>query len=150
MVVLGFDQSTTKTGWCVFEDNDYQSSGVIDYSKMKKEPEKRLLTMAEAICEQIDSINPDRVVFEDIFDNSNIQTLVALGRLQGMIMLHCYEKHIPTTILPASTWRKIVGIKQGKRKECKESAIKFIENTFGFSATTDEADAVCLTQAAVL
>jgi Holliday junction resolvasome RuvABC endonuclease subunit len=150
MVVLGFDQSTTKTGWCVFIDGQYESSGVIDFSYMKKEPEKRLMTMANKICRYIDSYQPDKVIIEDIFEHNNVQTLVALGRLQGAIMLHCFKKKCPIEILMPSTWRKMLHMKQGKRAEMKAAAIKYVKDNYGFEANADEADAVCITQAACI
>lgn len=148
MTVLGFDQSTTKSGFSVFCDGKYQSSGVINYSKMK-EADKRICVMAEHICSVIDEIQPDMVVIEDIFENSNVQTLVALGRLQGMIILHCYEKKCPLKILMPSSWRKILGMKNGKRADMKAAAIKYVEDNMGFTASADEADAVCITQASI-
>lgn len=149
MKVLGFDQSTTKTGYSVFIDGRYASSGVIDYSYMKKEPDVRLATMGQHICDFIDITEPDVVAIEDIFENSNIQTLVALGRLQGMIILHCFKKKYPIKILMPSTWRKMIGMKQGKRAEMKEAAIKYVEDKYNKTVTADEADAVCITQATI-
>ena len=145
MTVIGLDQSTTKTGWSLFEDGEYMDSGVIDLSAMKKDSANRALVMAEQICNLIDDKQPDKVAIEDIFDNNNVATLVLLGRLQGMLMLHCYEKGIPCEVLAPASWRSVVGIKEKKRDECKTAAVQFIKNRFYvYPVSTDEAEAVCI------
>ena len=148
--MLGFDQSTTVSGWCIFEDNRYIDSGVLDLSFMKKDSTRRMLAMAEQICQRIDEVLPDKVVIEDIFENKNVTTLVILGRLQGVIMHHCYKKGIPIEILASKTWRRLVGIKQIKRDDCKQAAIRLVKEKYGLDITSDEAEAVCITSTIML
>lgn len=144
MTILGFDQSSTCSGWAVFQDNEYRISGVL---KLQGEPTERLLDMADAICERIDFIKPDKVAIEDIFDNQNTHTLVVLARLQGIILSHCHKKGIPLTIIPSKTWRKVVGINEKKRKDAKAAAIKLVEKLYDVQVSADEAEAVLLTKA---
>lgn len=147
MTVLGFDQSTTTSGWALFQDNEYRLSGVL---KFKEEPEERLCLMADAICERIDYIKPDKVVIEDIFDNNNVHTLVVLARLQGAIIQYCHKQSIPIDILAPKTWRKLVGIKGKKRKEVKEEAVQLVADLYGINVSADEAESICITKAAAL
>lgn len=143
MVVLGLDQSTTKTGWSLFKDGVYIDSGVINLSSMK-DTEARLLVMADKIAELVSSLAPSKVVIEDIYENNNTATLVLLGRLQGAIMMSCHEQDTYCEILPSATWRRLVGIKHRKREECKEAARMFARNVFDIDAESDEADAICI------
>lgn len=148
MITLGFDQSTTKSGWALFEDDEYLSSGVINLSSIKDSTE-RLMEMGDAICQRIDKAIPDKVVIEDIFDKNNVAVMALLARLQGMIMFHCFKKGIPISVLAPKTWRKIVGIKKKKRDEVKEEAIQLVEELYGIPVKNDEAEAVCITKAAI-
>ena len=150
MTVLGFDQSTTCTGWCVFEDGNYVGSGLIDAKNSRKDATKRTNHMADNICASIDKVQPDLVVIEDIFDKNNIATVVMLARLQGMIMRHCNERGIPINIFAPSTWRSIVGIKKRKRAEAKAEAIKLVTDVYGLQVSEDEAEAVCIAHAAMI
>ena len=147
MTVLGFDQSTTKSGYCVFVDNQYSSSGVFNLSHIRDDSNKRLMTMSSAICKCIDDVQPDKVVIEDIFDKNNVAVLVLLARLQGMIMFHCFKKGIAIDVLAPKTWRKIVGIKKKDRNGAKEEAVQLVNELYGIPASNDEAEAICIVKA---
>ena len=56
-----------------------------------------------------------------------------------------------TTIRP-TTWRKLVGIRQGrkKREELKQEAIALINNQFSINVNDDEAEAILIGKAAFL
>lgn len=147
IVVLSFDQSSTKSGWALFENDDYFSSGVLNLSSIKDSTE-RLMKMGKAICQRIDEAKPDKVIIEDVFDKNNVATLVLLARLQGAIMEHCFMKDIPVTILAPKVWRKIVGIKKKDRNGAKEEAIQLVNELYGIQATADECEAICIGKAA--
>lgn len=147
ITILAFDQSSTKTGWAQFEDDNYISSGVINLSHIKNDSTERLLEMCDAICKHIEDIRPDLVVIEDIFDKNNVAVLALLARLQGVIMFRCFKIGIPIKILAPKTWRKIVGIKKKDRNGAKEEAVQLVNELYGLPVTNDEAEAVCIAKA---
>lgn len=148
MTILGFDQSSTKSGFATFVDGEYSSSGVLNLSHIRNDSTERLMKMGEAICKCIDDVKPDKVIIEDIFDKNNVAVLALLARLQGIIMFHCFEKNIPIGVLAPKTWRKIVGIRKKDRNGAKDEAVQLVNELYGIPVTADEAEAVCITKAA--
>lgn len=150
MVVLAFDQSTNKSGYSVYNNGKLIDYGLIDKHKIKNSY-NRLVQMGLAISHKIAEIKPDAVVAEDVFDQKNRITLVVLARLQGMIMYACTMDNIQLHIFSPSSWRKLLGFKQGgnvKRADLKQQAIDYVQHHFGLELSEDVAEAVCIGKAA--
>ena len=150
MRVIAFDQASINAGWSLFDENGYVDSGVI--TKNKTIPiDKRVPQMAEAICGKIKELKADAVCIEGIQTQSNQRTVIDLARLQGGIMMYCEIKHIPIYILSPSEWRKILEYQQGpkvKREVLKQQSLDFVKNKFKLELIEDEAEAVCINEAA--
>lgn len=149
MKLLAFDQSSTKSGWCLIEDGKYVKSGIID-KHLIESIDIRIGEMGIAICQQIKELQPDLVVIEDIQNQSSISTVVSLARLQGFILGWCYVKHFKTEIIRPSEWRKVLKFKQGagvKRSELKEQGIKYATEKYNKELSEDEAESCCIADA---
>lgn len=149
MRTLGFDQSTQKTGYALFDNSDLVRWGVLDMHK-EKDGNKRVPLMIAEIVKVIGKIKPDRVVFEDVALQDSPRTLIMLSRIQGAIIGFCIEHGIPYEIYMPTSWRKIVGIKQGKgikRENLKEQAIAFVRDAYGIKVGDDCAEGISLTLA---
>lgn len=151
MKILSFDQSTRVTGWAVFEDGEYQDSGVIDLSK-NKDTDDRSKQMGLAICEVIKSAKPDEVVLEEVQQQSNVDTVKKLARIQGMTIGFAAAMDIQTHILEPSKWRKALGYTQGpkvKRAELKQQSMNYVKENLGFDYfSEDRCEACCINAAA--
>src|SRR3972149_6287128 len=134
MKVLGFDTSSTATGWCLLENGQMEQLGVIrpidDQAKERGETKKKIkegldelaifryiTTKAAALIERLE---PDVVVAEDSFFSKNASVLRILARLSGGILyfwLSRFDKDgTRTHLVMASHARATVGCKGNAKK----------------------------------
>lgn len=150
MNVLAFDQSTNLTGFSLFQDGQYITSGVIDKHKIKGADE-RIAEMGLAICKLIKEYKPDVVTIEDTQNQSNVKTVIFLARLQGCVILYCASKGIKLNILRPSEWRSALEYQQGpkvKREVLKQQSKDFVKNHFGLELESeDEIEAIAINEA---
>lgn len=150
MRVLSFDQSTRVTGHCLFVDHKYESSGIIDLHKIE-DTEERSRQMGIRICQEIEKAKPDVIIIEEVQQQSNPDTLKKLARIQGIAIGFAAAHNIPLHILEPSKWRAALRYKQGRsvaRKELKQQSLDFVKQKFGLVLKEDEAEAVCINEAA--
>jgi Holliday junction resolvasome RuvABC endonuclease subunit len=144
------DQSTRITGYCLFNDGKYVKSGVIDLHKIK-DTDERSKQMAVEICRLIEECAPDITIIEEVQQQSNVSTVIKLARIQGVAIGFCAAHNIDLHILTPSRWRSALGYKQGpkiKRTELKQQSLDFVKNNFQLELIEDEAEAVCINEAA--
>lgn len=148
--ILAFDQSTKLSAHSLWVDGEYIESGYIDLHKMKDTSE-RVRAMGVELCNTIKKYNPDKVVIEEVAQQSNALTLKLLARIQGVIIGFCAAHNIDTYIIEPSKWRSILQFKIGagiKREELKAQAIKYVKGTYGLDLGEDECEAICIGVAA--
>ena len=148
--ILAFDQSTKVSAYSVFVDGKYVEIGLIDLHKIKDTSE-RVRAMGVELCKVIEKYNPDKVVMEEVAQQSNPLTLKLLARIQGVIIGFCSAHDIDTYIVEPSKWRSILHFKQGsgiKRVELKEQAIQHVKDVYGLDLSEDECEAICINEAA--
>lgn len=148
--VLAFDQSTKISAYSWWIDNKYIECGVIDLHKMKDTSE-RVRAMGVELCKTIEKYSPDKVVIEEVAQQSNPLTLKLLARIQGVIIGFCAAHNIDTYIVEPSKWRSTLHFHQGagvKREELKVQAIKHVKDIYGLDLSEDECEACCINEAA--
>lgn len=109
--------------------------------------------MLKSIGKYILNSNADYVVFEDISLQTNVSTLLLLARIQGSIIQTCINNDIPYRTIKPTTWRKILGFRQGKdvkRANLKQQAVDYVEQKYNLRVKDDVADAICLGEACIL
>ena len=146
MKILAFDQSSSKSGYAVFEEGKLVESGVINCSG-EQDRDKRFSQMCLKIEANIVNRQPDYVVFEDISLQTNISVVMFLARLQGFIIGVCLNHKIPFEFFKPSSWRKVLGFNQGAgvaRKELKKQAKDYVKDYFGILAPEDQCEAICI------
>lgn len=149
--VLSMDQSTRVSGYCLFEDDKYVCSGVVDMSKSKLNTYERSFEMAKALWKIIKEYQPDYLVIENVQQQSGVQTVIVLARLQGMIIGYAEAHGVETHILLPTEWRAELGYAQGpkvKRAELKQQSIDYVKDTYGLDVSEDEAESIALNDAA--
>lgn len=150
MTILAFDQSTKISGYSLFIDGEYAECGCIDLHKIKDTSE-RVRAMGVELCKIIEKYNPDKVVIEEVAQQSNPLTLKLLARIQGVIIGFCAAHNIDTYIVEPSKWRSTLRFKQGagtKREELKAQSIQYIKNKYGLELSEDSCEAICINEAA--
>ena len=150
MRILAFDQSTRVTGYSIFDDGKYITSGIIDLSKIK-ETSERTRQMGIMICKKIEEYQPSHIVLEEVQCQGNVDTVKKLARLQGIAIGFAAANNIPLHILEPTKWRASLGYKQGPkvdRKALKQQSLDYVKNNFGFTFSEDRSEAICINEAA--
>ena len=136
MRILSLDIST-KTGYAVFEDGKYKSSGALPKVFVKdfnvnKEPQKsseypwNIIDAADEVAKSIlalySDVKPDVMVLEDTNKGRNRATQRCLEWLHYSILKILRPFGKPIKYMDSSEWRKIVGLKlnQEQRKNNKD------------------------------
>ena len=91
--------------------------------------------------------NPDKVIIEEVAQQSSALTLKLLARIQGIIIGFCAAHNIQTYIVEPSKWRSTLNFSQGagvKRPELKAQAIDYIKDNLGLELSEDECESICI------
>jgi len=153
---IALDQSTTKTGYAIFEDLKLIESGIF-WSK-----DKDMLTRIEEMYLQIHKkmIEYDihQFVFEDTFNRLNVKVSKHLAFLQGAIMGLAFVNDYAFNIYMPAAWRALLGFKKKSKQNPqpnfkknrdyqKHLAIEFANNKYELMLHEDEddrAEAICI------
>jgi crossover junction endodeoxyribonuclease RuvC len=98
--ILGIDPGTLFMGYSVIEANGNQFSiKLIDVLKLpaKKDHYERLQLVHEKVTEIVDLYKPDQFAIEAPFFGKNVQSMLKLGRAQGVAIAAAMSRHIPVT-----------------------------------------------------
>ena len=149
--MISIDSSSSKTGWCYFENAKYKKSGVIDFDtseckkKYKGNSDKRLEDMCLEIIELLKTYKPDIIVIEKLNVGRNMVSVRHLAKVIGVVYTYSILNKCFYYEIQASQWRSQIGIqgKNRKRDEYKRLAIEYVKNTLGLDVNDDEADSIC-------
>lgn len=151
---LALDQASRVTGWAIYDNKNLVTSGHFSIPA-NKSMQQRLLSFINHLDELINKYNVEKIYYEGIQYQSNIETYKKLAYIQAMIIYNTTLHNLPILELTPSHWRSILkdkhGIKFGRsRAEQKQKAQEFVKEFFNIEATEDEADAICLGYAGIL
>lgn len=157
---MALDQSTTCTGYAIFEGNHLIESGLF------KESSKDIMVRIEGIYNQIldkaNEYNVKSFIFEDTFSTLNVKVTKTLCWLQGAIMSLAFTKDYGYVLYYPNSWRKILDFKRKSKKSNpqpnfknnreyqKYQAIEYAKNnydvclTYGSKGDDDRAEAICI------
>jgi crossover junction endodeoxyribonuclease RuvC len=97
-IILGLDPGTNVMGYglivCVGHKLQLLQFGVIHLSKYK-EHELKLKKIYDRVISLIDDYHPDEVALEAPFFGKNVQSMLKLGRAQGVAMAAALSREIP-------------------------------------------------------
>lgn len=144
MRILALDQSTTTTGYAIFNGDKLISYGKIKKNILVDTYEERLYYMLRDISNLIKENNIDFVVYENIQQQRNVETHKKLSGLFYGISLICQSLKIPYQYYLALEWRKIIGLKARNRTEAKKKSKEMILEKYGEKVTDDESDAILM------
>ena len=99
-IVLGLDPGTNVMGYGVIHIRGSKMSilqfGVIQLSKFESH-ELRLKKIFERVLALVDEFKPDEVALEAPFFGKNVQSMLKLGRAQGVAMSAALYREVPIT-----------------------------------------------------
>lgn len=150
--IMSLDQSSRVTGWAIYDNKNLIAFGHFSIPA-NKIMQQRLRSFVTYLNDLIEKYHPEKIYYEGIQYQSNIETYKKLAYIQAMIIY--FSSSIPIMELAPSHWRSIIkdkhGIKFGRsRAEQKQKAQDFVKEFFNKEVTEDEADAICLGLAGVL
>ena len=97
-IIMGIDPGTNVMGYGLLKVRDNKASmmamGVIDMRKMH-DPYLRLGRIFERVSGLIDEFLPDEMAIEAPFFGKNIQSMLKLGRAQGVAIAAAIHRDIP-------------------------------------------------------
>ncbi len=148
-VILGIDPGTTILGYGVIVTKGKKMSlvdlNVLNLTKIENHPLK-LKKIFETLLELIEKYQPNELAIEAPFFGKNVQSMLKLGRAQGVAMAAALYRDIPIfEYLP----KKIKQSVTGNGNASKEQVAAMMENLleFKFSGKLDATDglaaAVC-------
>lgn len=151
---LALDQASRTTGWAIYDNKNLIESGHFSIAA-NKTMQQRLISFVNHLSDLINKYNVEKIYYEGIQYQSNIETYKKLAYIQAMIIYNTATINIPILELSPSHWRSVIkdkhGIKFGRsRTEQKKKAQNFVKEFFNKEVTEDEADAICLGYAGVL
>lgn len=149
-VILGIDPGTILMGYGVIEEVKKApkmiTMGVIDLKKIS-DPYLKLSHIYERTLGLIDAFNPDELAIEAPFFGKNVQSMLKLGRAQGVAIAAALSRSIPIfEYAPLKIKMAITGNGGASKEQVAnilQHTLKFAEIPKDLDATDGLAAAVC-------
>ena len=149
-IILGVDPGSNITGYGILHIRKKElfltAAGVIDNSS-EEDHFTKLRSIFNGVLKLIDDFHPDELAIEEPFYGKNIQSMLKLGRAQGVAIAAALYRNLPVT---GYSPRKIKQSITGKGNASKEQVAAMLhrllhfENELKFLDATDAlAVAVC-------
>lgn len=151
-ILISLDESTTCTGYAVFDNGKLIKHGV--FSSKSKDVLERVSLIMEEIEELINIYKPNDMVIEDVQITMNAATAKSLLGLQFMIEVYARRNNINCKTYRTTKWRKILGLSNSRsldRKAKKQETIDYVKEKYGIDILKDdESDAIAIGTAFLL
>lgn len=151
-ILIALDESTTCTGYAVFNDSELIKHGL--FALKSKDVLERVSYIMEEIEKLIKTYKPDNMVIEDVQITMNAATAKSLLGLQFMIEVYAHRNNISCETYRTTKWRKILGLSNSRtldRKAKKQETIDYVKDKYGIDILKDdESDAIAIGTAYLL
>lgn len=148
-IILGIDPGTNIMGYALISITGSQikllSAGVLQLEKIKDHSLK-LKRIFEKIVALIDEYHPDELAIEAPFFGKNVQSMLKLGRAQGVAIAAALHRQMPVYEYSP---RKIKQSVTGRGAASKEQVAAMLQQQLGFEAPPKYLDATDALAAAV-
>ena len=149
-IILGIDPGTIVMGYGVLKQQGKQLSilrmGVLKLGKLDNQALK-LKKIFERMLEIIEEYKPDEMAIEAPFYGKNVQSMLKLGRAQGVAMAAALYRDIPIfEYAPRTIKQTITGTGSASKEQVSkmlQAMLRFDEVPEFFDATDALAAAVC-------
>ncbi len=140
-IILGVDPGTNIMGYGILKvkNKDLQllNYGVIHLNKYTNH-EVKLKKIFELVINLIDDFHPDEMALEAPFYGKNIQSMLKLGRAQGVAMAAALTREIP---IKEYAPKKVKQSVTGNGNASKEQVAKMLQTLLKFTETPQFLDA---------
>lgn len=131
-IILGLDPGTNVMGYGVIMAQGQKLTllqfGVIHLSKLESH-ELRLKKIFDRVLGLVDEFSPDEVALEAPFYGKNVQSMLKLGRAQGVAMSAALHREVPIVEYAP---RKVKQSVTGNGNASKEQVAKMLMQIFSF------------------
>ncbi len=149
-IILGIDPGTSIMGYGVIgsagKNPVYHDMGVLDLRKISDQYLK-LKKIFETTIELVDRYTPDELAIEAPFYGKNVQSMLKLGRAQGVAIAAALTRDIPVyEYAPRKIKLAITGVGQASKEQVSAMLGKILsikEMPRNFDASDGLAAAVC-------
>ena len=147
--LLSLDTSSTSTGYSIYADGVYQTSGCLDLKKYKLDKPSEMIRQLFSL---IENESPDIIVAEEMAVTRNAKTFRVLTMILGAVYGKCIEQNIKWDTLRPTEWRAAVRGKDEKlprsREELKKWSKNKVKELFGIQKVNDDvSDSILIGQA---
>ncbi len=140
-IILGIDPGTTLMGYGVIEVSTKKPTlitmGIIDLKKIE-DPYLKLAKIFERVIGLIESFTPDELAIEAPFFGKNVQSMLKLGRAQGVAIAAALSHQIPIFEYAP---RKIKMAITGNGNASKEQVAQMLKQELHFHEIPADLDA---------
>lgn len=148
-IILGIDPGTTVMGFGLIRVRQNKvellTMGVLKLSKINNHPDK-LKKIFDRTLSLIEEFHPDELAIEAPFYGKNVQSMLKLGRAQGVAIAAALYRTIPITEYSP---RKIKQAITGNGNASKEQVAGMLHSLITFEESSDFLDATDALAAAV-
>lgn len=139
-IILGIDPGTTIMGFGIIKivgkKMEFMQMNELMLKKYE-DPYTKLKIIFDRTIELIDTYHPDEIAIEAPFFGKNVQSMLKLGRAQGVAMAAGLSRQIPITeYLP----KKIKMAITGNGNASKEQVAKMLQTTLGLKTLPKNLD----------
>ncbi len=146
-IILGIDPGTNVLGFGIIgiinEKMHVVTSGVIKMNKLDNH-ELKLKCIFENISSLIDQYLPDEVAIESPFFGKNVQSMLKLGRAQGVAMAAVLVKDLPIKEYSPRKIKKSITGNGNSSKEQVASMLKTVLNLKEIPKSLDATDGLAI------
>ena len=132
-IILGVDPGTSVTGYgiiaCKGNKMKLVTYGVINLIKYKEDHFLRLRKIFERLLSLIEEFNPDELAVEAPFFGKNVQSMLKLGRAQGVAIAAALYRDLPITEYAP---KKVKVAITGSGNASKEQVCSMLERLLNF------------------
>lgn len=100
-IIMGIDPGTNLTGYGIISCTGNKMSlityGIIDLRRIQNDHGRKLKKIFERTLSLVEEFLPDEVAIEAPFHGKNVQSMLKLGRAQGVAMAAALHRNIPIT-----------------------------------------------------
>lgn len=141
MTILGIDPGTNIMGYAVLKSQGRSSEivtlGVVKMNRTSNQEEK-LKMIFESVKNLISTYQPDTLAIEEPFYGKNPQSMLKLGRAQGVVIGACIQSELS---IHEYTPRRVKQSITGRGGASKEQVAAMLHSMYDFSTDTKYLDA---------
>jgi len=140
-IVLGIDPGTSILGFGIIKGSgkkpELMDLGIVDLRKIS-DPYMKLRRIHEAVSQLIDQYLPDEMAIEAPFFGKNVQSMLKLGRAQGVAIAAAISRSVPVfEYAPRKVKMAITGLGSAS----KEQVAAMLGNMFSTNMENQKLDA---------